>query len=567
MPPKGRKGKKKKEVEAPLVHREPQELDEVESAMLWDQIGAIHTNALSPPEARNLYTSATVAKFDAGPASPAVVDYVAPNAPLIAIPPQSGGGPRPPHRHITDLQRSNFRLHTSEKEMKSAVFEVTQMLETYRGFWLMMAAEHFEGSSTLKQLTYDLSVLEVTLFYCDQRAEETLSEQQHAFDTERFRLEAQLESLVEQSEVVQSQLSEKREILARRKERDEKFFEIQRRHLNGMKELSKQLTDEREGLQEKMHSRLLSTTEEMAKLTAAQREERQRRAQEESNRLVAELTVLEKRSKHLNDRSMKLQQQSDSARRDRELEQHRRALLLQKNHRLGEDVKHVVSDLQELEREVAEKQIAATAGRKVTNEAVLERVDDQYETIATLRRELESVVHDTESVREQIHTVQRQLLAEAGGKHLPVNVPRLLPAPPIPPSSSTFSGRQRDQLQLQLFGSETGTRSKARGGGPETASPPERVTRVVQSLDNNTLEAIRAVVLEAVQETNQAMSSLPVKGCTTVYDLPDPYERLLVQNYVARRVSRLLSGIYPSAPPFSFLRAAAANPSKLSTSL
>lgn len=607
MAGKGKKGKKKQQ-EIPLVHPEPVELDEAESGMLWDQVASIRPNPLSTIGGAE-YNYSTTKVFQSGPPHPIVALMASPTVPLLAQPPPShraataranaessptlnhgnsfasalsgvlpspsgalelgtaapGGygtsfAPRPPPRSVAPQQRASNRLLMTEKEMRTSTHTVAEELETHRGFWLMITHELFASYEEIKELLNDVTILEHTREHERLLNDAALDEQQHQFDTEKFALEYKMDQLMQWDPQVQETLDEKRATLRERKERDEEHFQLQRAHMNKLKQLAKELQGERDRLEELMNQRLAKTTDEMAKLTTAQREQRQKRAQEESNRLVAELTVLEHRSKHLNDRSMKLQTQADSNRRDRELEQHRRTLLIEKNHKLTEEVKVIVAELQELEQDVGEKQLSAATGQKMYQEQAMDRVDQQYESIAFLRTELEKVRSDTESTRAKVKQLQRELLAEAGGKYLPISLPMLRSNG----DSSGNSPRKFDSSNrplLRIEGSSSQQHSKA------LLTRSAQVQEAFQQLDANTIAAIRSVVLESVKETNELMARNPVHGCSDVFQLKDPTEKVMIQQYVAKRVTKLLSCIYPTAPPFSYLRTAAQNPSTLAASV
>jgi hypothetical protein len=573
---KGRKGKKQSEL--PLVRPEPPAIDEAEATILWDRVGAIQPNplAVGGPD----YNFGTKRAFDAGPPPASIVGMYNPVVPLLgnraALAAASGGvtssgdhtasspgsingsfsvkspfAPRPPPRVMADDHRANYHLHKTENEMRNMTYEVTDHLESHRGFWLMMTTELFEFACQRKQLVWETDSLESQLNYQKECSERKSEEQDYQFDKEKYRLEALMDTLVSKDEEVQAALQEKRETLDELRQRRDEIFELQRAHTNNMKQLTKDLASDRSRLDDLMNQRLSRTAEEMSKLTTTQREERQKRAQEESNRLVSELVVLEKRSKHLNDRSMKLQLQSDATRRDRELEQHRRTLLIDKNHGLGEQVKKIVGELQQMEQRVAERQLASAAGLKVAHELAMDRVDQQYESIAYLRTELEKVRADTEFVRSRIREAHRHLLADAGSKHLPISIPnRRGGSAQLPPNNNA---------QLAITSSPHPT------AHPTVESA--KAVEALRSLNEDTTAAIRAVVLESLRDTNDAMRRLPIHGCCSIHDLNDPQERNMVQKYTAKRVSKLLSCIYPSAPPFSFLKSAAQNPSVLTTSL
>lgn len=576
--PKGKGRKGKKQAEIPLVRPEPPAVDEAEATILWDRVGAIQPNplAVGGPD----YNFGTKRAFDAGPPPASIVGMYNPVVPLLgnraALAAAAGGvtssgdhtgssapgsingsfsvksplAPRPPPRVMTDDHRANYHLHKTENDMRNMTYEVVDHLESHRGFWLMMTTELFEFACQRKQLLWETDDLEWRLNYQKECSERKSEEQDYQFDKEKYRLESLMDTLVSRDEEVQAALQEKRETLEELRQRRDEIFELQRAHTNNVKQLTKDLAADRNRLDDLMNQRLARTAEEMSKLTTAQREERQKRAQEESNRLVSELVVLEKRSKHLNDRSMKLQLQSDSTRRDRELEQHRRTLLVEKNHSLGEQVKKIVGELQQMEQRVAERQLASAAGLKVAHELAMDRVDQQYESIAYLRTELEKVRADTEFVRSRIREAHRHLLADAGSKHLPISIPNRRGAEPL-----QQPGRGGGQLTI--------TSSPHHHHSVESA----RAVEALRSLNEDTTAAIRAVVLESLRDTNEAMARLPIHGCRSIHDLNDPQERNMVQKYTAKRVSKLLSCIYPSAPPFSFLKSAAQNPSVLATSL
>jgi uncharacterized small protein (DUF1192 family) len=349
------------------------------------------------------------------------------------------------------------------------------------------------------------------------RAEELLEREHMKFEVEKFPLEQRVDELLLHDEEAQELLDNKRRTLSERQELEDAIFELQRNHTLQVKSLTRELRADRERLESTMMQRLTQTAEEMARLTAIQREQRQQRAQSESGRLVSELTVLEQRSRELNDKNYGAQKRTESNKRDAEIETERRQMLIDKNHRLTGLVQGVVSELQEIETKLHVTHAALVGSED--GSLTIATVDEQYESIAFLRTELERVKQDTAVVQQRCKEARLRLLAAQGERHLPVTMPH----------------------------------SAVRHGMLHNDAPSP--SQFAQGLDAPTIVACRSVILDALAEVNAAMQRTPVGGKHSITELRDPSELLHVQEFVARRINRMFSAHYPTAPPLRFLQA------------
>ena len=544
MPPKGRKSKKSKQQEVPLVCPESRDADEKETAMLWDRVAPLGPNPLSLTGAD--YSFSTNRGFQSGGFHNSIVGMASPTVPLIAPPADrflqrfhsidasatnnsfSGGDhsapmvPKPPPRHLPPNARLVQKLQVAEHDMRQAQEVHDALLADKSGFDFMMKHEVAQLSGEREALQKEIQELEERLREEEVKQIQELDDMQHEHNQDVAELEALMDELVAGDEKVQQDLAEKRETQSAIQEKERALEELTYRNEQAIKRYTKELQAEREKLAETMTQRLKKTADDMAKLTAAQKEQRQQRAVSESDRRVSELALLERRSRLLNEKNAKLTMEAALSKRDRSIEQYRRELLLAKNAKVNHSVKGVVQQLQELEHHFAEKANKGTEhhGGAITTEVV----DRQYEMIIHLRSELEQVRRETDELEGQARMLQRQAIESTAAKYLQVR---------IPPSATLTAPSKL--LTTSSVGADR-----------------------LKGLDPESVAACRTTIIESFVEVNKALQAVPINGCANLLELRDPEERLKVQDYVAKRLNILFSNLYPTAPPAKFLEAASA---------
>lgn len=519
--------------------------------MMWDRVAAIGPNPLSANGVD--YCFSTNKGFPPhGGFHHSIVGMASPTVPLIAPPPDRMGipgnesfsgdhslgmplVPKPPPRQVPSSVRAVNRLQVAEKDMRKAVGDRQVLEQDKKGFDFMMVHEVAQLSGEKDKLAKDIQETEEQLREQEVKQIQELDDIQHEHNQDVAELETMMDELVAGDEKVQEDLTEKRATLGAIKAKEEALVWLVRENEQAIKNYDKALQEERNQLVDTMTHRLKKTSEDMAKLTAAQREQRQRRAVSESDRLVAELSQLERRSRLLNERNAKLTQDAALAKRDRSIEQYRRELLLAKNAKVNQVVKGVVQQLQDLEQKFAEK---AGKGHDHHNGAITsEVVDRQYEMIIHLRSELEQVRRDTEGLDREARLLQRQSIESTAAKYLQVRIPA--------------------SQGLALSGSRTNNTNVGAGGMALKPQASAALTRI-KGLDAESITACRTTIIDSFVEVNKALAAVPVDGCANLLQLRDPEERLKVQDYVAKRINILFSNLYPTAPPAKFLEAASA---------
>ncbi len=517
---------------------------------MWDRVSSLGPNPLSTTGVD--YCFSTSRGFPThGGFHNSIVGMASPTVPLIAPPAErllqrtfdnnndsfsgadhGAGGvplvPKPPPRQVPGSVRLVHKLQVAEAEMRRAQGELEILEKDKAGFDFMMKHEVGQLTTEQAQLAKEIQEAEELLREQEVRQIQELDDIQHEHMQDMAELEGKLDELVAGDGLVQEDLSAKQATLEAIRSKEDALVQLVRENEQAVKNYAKELQLEKDKLVETMTQRLKKTSDDMAKLTVAQKEQRQRRAVSESDRLVSELSQLERRSRLLNDKNAKLTQDVALAKRDRSIEQYRRELLLAKNASVNQAVKTVVQQLQDLEHQFAEK---ASKGHDQHGGAITsDVVDRQYEMIIHLRSELEQVRRETEALEREARLLQRQAIESSASKYLQVR---------IPPSH---------QLTMSTNRGKTGAGSS---GAAATLSR-------LKGLDAESLAACRTTIIESFVEVNKALAAVPLDGCANLLELRDPEERLRVQDYVAKRVNVLFSNLYPTAPPAKFLEAASA---------
>lgn len=417
-----------------------------------------------------------------GPPSRLVVNALSSTVPLLG-PPQTSGysaasaaaafdstqgfGPMPPPRHVLPSERTAERLKAEEAKLRESLAKLQDATHSQREYWLLSAKELFDAMMEHLELTAEISTLEHQLRADELAAHAELDEQRQRHDTEAFRLQQELDDLISRDDEMQELLEDERQTLAQKAQREQDLYTLQRSHQLQLKQLASQMKEDLKRSEKSMGQRLSRTTEEMAKVTATQHELRQKKAEEESTRLVTELSVLEVHSRHLTERSTALQKVGDAHRRDLDLEVHRRQILIDQHHELSTTVASLVAQLQGLEERVAKRQHEGHMSQHYfaqgssndhppsSSRLDSDLIDSQYDQLAMLRNELEAVRSDMESIRSETHRSQQLLLHMLSARHMGVQVPAAItqhkrngtPPPTTAPAGEAGPTQQQQQRQ------------------------------------------------------------------------------------------------------------------------
>jgi hypothetical protein len=489
MPSK--KGKKGKKDEVTLAKPEPVDGDDRELAMLWDKVGAVGPNPFAPPSHRNMYVTASCA-VPSGPLTGATAIPVAPRgASWVIVPPGAssdlsspGRGenttpgressrieavterltstshrPTPaeqlvpasalnarisaaslgynsvgvvPPRHVAQASRVAHVTLACESGFLNAEHEqhlATTEVNDLRG---AVTAEVHRFSQDRDAVSSDIKVLEKVKGDEDADHNATLLLQHSAFSTEKYRLENDLQVLAEDRPRVDTLLREKRDTLNAISEVNALIDQIAAAHVIDVKELGQALAVKRQRLEQTMTNKLKRTVEEMATLTADQHAARRERAEQERERLAAELASAEKQTRILVGRSRRLTNVTDMLRRDVALESERRTFLSVKNATLARGLQQLVTELEGLEKQFATQASSRTSGVSGANGtvsipddaiALANVVDQQYEIILQLRHDLMALKRETADASLQLRDKQRTLMqpdAAASGSLLAI---------------------------------------------------------------------------------------------------------------------------------------------------
>mmetsp|Transcript_10941 Transcript_10941/g.33856 ORF Transcript_10941/g.33856 Transcript_10941/m.33856 type:complete len:594 (-) Transcript_10941:12-1793(-) len=326
-----------------------------------------------------------------------------------------------PPRQLGQKSRAAYELLLAESTLLKAQADQNQAQDEERALLEAIAEETREFIAASETLHEEISDLEATRERNHARHQDQLTQQSQQLSQAKFEIEDAIEQLTEERPDVEALLEQKRKTRAAIAEANEKLTQMALDHVTNVKELQTTLAAKKQRLESTMTTKLRRTVEELASLTADQHAARRERAEQERERLTAELAAAEQRSRSLAAKARRLTNSTDMLRRDVALEEERRAFLSRKNANLASKLQGLVSELEALERRFATqspRDAGRADGRKAHHVAAMKDdgaelaavVDQQYEIILQLRRDLVALRREESEAEQTLAATQQAVM-------------------------------------------------------------------------------------------------------------------------------------------------------------